>query len=431
MLILNKFLTNLESNSNYVEEFILFEIDSYFNSTDLEEKKKEIIRKKYSDELVEIKNLIHCEIIKIVYSTISKNLMNSLNYTNIDLFLQNFFLIHSICVSSYKQFAHDKNIYNLFNKIQNEFVGMYFGAKDKKMRESVDCEDWTAVKIVPWSHQSMTNFICNFNFTELKQNHSDLTNLLNLFDHNEKSEDDTNIQSTLDIVCYNSLTGEKFKSSFKLVLSNLDVIKVIFDSLKLILLLDQSVYPTIFNNLAKFLTNFTLLTKEFILDGEGFRRGTLKRLSQAEVSITNSTACVIKNIVMDLIRNNENSELNNFLKTCFSDLMVNLDKIRHTCRSNMSDMLNFSIKESIEDLLKIEFNNYPICPEEEKRSFSEYVKKYHRINSAYASMINSFEDYEITYTLQEIFKIFFDKLEGAMKNLTEKNKLMDPAGQKQ
>jgi hypothetical protein len=431
MLILNKFLSNLESNTNELEDFILSEIDFYLNSSDLEDKKKEIIRKKYSDELIEIKNIVHCEIIKIVYSTISKNLMNTLNYTNIDLFLQNFFLINSICVSGYKNFNKDKNIHNLFNKIQNEFVGMYFGVKDKKMRESVDCEDWTAVKIVPGSHQSMTNFICNFNFNELKQNLSDLSSVLNLFDLNEKSIDDTNIPSTLDILCYNSLTGEKFKSSFKLVLSNLDVIKVIFDSLKLLLLLDKSIYPTIFNNISKFLSNFILLTKEFILEGEGFRRGTLKRLSQAEVSITNSTACVIKNIVMDLIRNNENSELNSLLKTSFSDLMVNLDKIRHTCRSNMSDMLNFSVKESIEDLLRIDFSNYPLSPEEEKRSFSEFVKKYHRINSAYASMINAFEDSEISYTLQEIFKIFFDKLESAMKTLNEKNKLIDPAGQKQ
>ena len=140
--------------------------------------------------------------------------------------------------------------------------------------------------------------------------------------------------------------------------------------------------------------------------------------------------CFIKNIIQCLIKNNVEI-FDSSIKSNFEELLTNSDKIRHTCRYNMSDMLNSSVKESMEELMKIDFANYPIPSDEEKRSFSDYVKKYHKINSAYASMINAFEDGDISNTLQEIFKLFFDKLENGMKLLNDKNRLVDANAQKQ
>jgi hypothetical protein len=85
------------------------------------------------------------------------------------------------------------NFNNLLIKIQNEVISMYFEAKDKKMRESVDCEDWAPVKIIPNSHQNMVNFIAKFNLSELFKNlneEEDLgVSIFRIFKENEKFEE--------------------------------------------------------------------------------------------------------------------------------------------------------------------------------------------------------------------------------------------------
>jgi hypothetical protein len=400
-------------------------------SNNLENKKKEVIIKNYKDELTEIGRIISQEIWKLINSAFSKNLSNCLGHSNIDLFVEYYDRLFQLNLNIeiekekrllYGLYSIPSNIYSnsslseLFTKTQSDYLGMYFKNKNKKMVESIECEDWTAVKIIPSSHQSMLNFICQFNLDSLlKQSREEF--LLNLSDHEKFTQEDSSVVKITNI--NNQVV------SFKLVLSTLDLIKVVYDSLKMLTLFDKTISSKLVSFLSNYLNTFILLVKSYILDGEAFRKGRIKRLSQAEVSIANSNACIIRNIILLLRKNNS------IFENDFEELLINLDKIRHTCRYNMSDMLNSSIKESIEELVKLDFSSYPVCSEDDKRPLNEWVKKYHKFNPAYSSMIDAFEESEICNTMQEILKIFFDKLEVAMKSLNDKNKLTDSLGQKQ
>ncbi len=391
---------------------------------DVEDKKKEVIFKNYKDELKEIHLILSDEIWKLINSEFLKNLSHSLGQPSIDLFIESYDRLFQLAskINISEETSVSNNLINTFNRTQSDYLGIYFQTKNKKMLESIECEDWTAVKIIPGSHQNMLNLICQFSLDSLLKDSREetLIKFNTITSNNEKFS-----QEESSVLKISNINDPINVLNFKLILSTLDLIKVIYDSLMMLTLFDKSLSTKILAFLSNYLNTFILLVKSYILDGEAFRKGRIKRLSQAEVSIANSNACIIRNIILLLKKNNPIFEKE------FEELLINIDKIRHTCRYNMSDMLNSSIKESIDELTKLDFASYPVCPEEDKRPLNEWVKKYYKFNPAYASMIDAFEESDICNTMQEILKIFFDKLEAAMKNLNDKNKLTDSLAQKQ
>ena len=62
-------------------------------------KAKDKIKMQYEDELMEIKKIIESEIIKMGIVTIGKNFTNGLNYSKLNLFLENYLTIIPIRLS--------------------------------------------------------------------------------------------------------------------------------------------------------------------------------------------------------------------------------------------------------------------------------------------------------------------------------------------
>ena len=435
LLIFSKIISSLRENLNNFKEFFMSELQMFLATVSLDEKKRENIKCIYSDELNEIIILINTEMLKILHTIVIKNLNNTLNYSNLDLFLENYYAIFFITKSAIITESFSSNFVNLFNKIQIEFIKNYYSMVEKKMRESVDCENWQSLKNIPINFQKMVNFISKYNYLELRGTNINyevtVYNIIKIFEENEilleNEKDQIEIKNdSFFIQIYSSLNN--LTCSFKMNICSLEVIKTIYNSLKLISLFEKSVSYFIEQNLANYLKNFIFLLKVHILEGEALKKGRVQKLSQTEVSITNANASIIKNLILNYINNNsiyEKEKIYNISNPSnYDELLNELDKIKHTCRYNISNMLNDSIKDSISALSAIDLSNYPTFAPEDK-SYNNYVKIYLKFSPVYLAMMNTFEESEIFCTFQENLKIFIDKLEKCLKNLNEKQKITD------
>lgn len=319
LLICNKTLKYLSDNISRLEIFILAQLENYIkDNTNYinDNKKKEILMNNYRDEFNEIKTIINNENGKIIQTILNKNLINAMSHSNLDTFLKCFINLSNIISIDDES---SNRLYILFSKFESDYIFQFFEIKNKKITESVDCEDWNALSNPPNNYQTMINFIQNNNPMELR-NITDRNKVLSLFEEEEKM--------TLSTVTDKN-TIEINNKSFKLVICTLDIIKVVYDSLKMITILDRNLNDLIINNLIKILNNFLILNKELILDGEGCSKGKLKSISQKEVSIVCSNVNIVKNILFFISQY--------FNEEVFNDINQTIDKIIHTCKCKISD----------------------------------------------------------------------------------------------
>lgn len=440
LLIIGKIINILETNFSDFESFLISELDNYIQINKIDEKKADIIRSNYKDELKEINFIVSTELYKILQSDVIKNLNNALNFSNIDLSLENYFAVYNMTNLSLNfNLENYFNFSNIFKKIQTEVVVNYFNSKEKKMRESVECEDWTMVNNVPPNFQKMLNYIIEINISEVKK--KKIEEILKIFEENGNfTESEKEKLNENDGNCIIVVDGEISinnqnpnlnppntlnigNMSYKLILSTLEILKVTFDSTKLMTIFDNSLINIISTHLSKYLNTFISLVEEAIIEGKAKEQGRIKKLSQNEAALANATASIIKNIISNLIKNNSNL----IGGSNFSELITNIDNIRYTCKNNISDMIKDMIKGSIESLSDLNFSKYPVFCED----VNKFVKIYQLFNPVYFAMVNAFEDAEIVNTMKENLKIFFEKLEITVKNLNSSCKMSDPAQTKQ
>ena len=193
------------------------------------------------------------------------------------------------------------------------------------------------------------------------------------------------------------------KSKFKLMLTTLDIIRFIYDNIKLLSLLDYSTHDKIISLLCNHINTFVILNKKIVVDG-----GAKFNLTQNEISITCSNLNIIKEIVLSLKNNNEHLFLN---KNNFTQLLTNIEQVLSDCKLTISNLLDLSATSSFDELIKIDFNFYPTY----EKDLNSYVKKFMQFKAIFISMINCFEDNDISFIFTKYFNSFFDKFENFFK----------------
>ena len=197
----------------------------------------------------------------------------------------------------------------------------FYEIKEKKMRESIDCEDFNAINCVPINYQNMANFISNSKLEVIFQKDYNYEKIMNIFSTNQTNETikliiDSILKQDVDLgkdkdttkVTENKIVIEaagtvvdntnssEIKNTisinlvnYKLMLTSLDIIKIIYDSLKILTLFDSSLEENIIQNLTNFLNIYISLNKQIVVDGEA-----KFKLTQREISIACSNVNIIK-----------------------------------------------------------------------------------------------------------------------------------------
>ena len=346
LLIVIKTINFLREIYVYLKISILSEFGNNENKYFTNDKLKDLTKIKYQDELNKIDEIITLELIKISQQYIVKNLNNILSIHNLDLFLINYSCIEEI-VGELQRYS---NLSNLFIKAQNEYLTFYFCAKEKKLIDSVDCEDWNAVQIAPISLQKIVNFILNFklssnlffkddkNFKNSKNKFPELEStmirIIKMFEENEKVsqieiESSQNLKNTLDINT----------ESYYFIITSIDVIKTFFDSLKMLSIFNNTTRVGILSNLSNILNIYINSIKKIVLEGEGFRTGKLKRYSQKEISTSCANVLIVKHLINNFIRNNSEIEI-----CIFEELLLNIENIISLCVFNIKNLLETTFK---------------------------------------------------------------------------------------
>jgi hypothetical protein len=391
LLIIDKCVYVVKDIIKSLKSTLLDELQIFLSTGVIDEKKTEITRKNYVDELFEIEKIIHIEMNKIIHTSLLKCLNNAMGHLNIDLFLDNFFIISSILKSHGDEFNY------VYTKFQNEYIFHYFEKKEKKIKDGIECEDWTAFQTVPTNFQGIADAVSNFDLNEIKK--LEVSEIIKFFE--EKSPNDEDGKSTIEIN----------KIKFKLMPITLEVIKVTYDSLKMLSLFDITMFQNIINNLTNLYTQFASMNKEIILDGNGH----LETLSQNEVSITCANISILKNIVLCLMQNDKSNILsqstNQIAIINFNDLLKLLDNLIHTCKCRISDLIDSKcISVALEELSEIKLPNYPIA--EGEVPINQYALTLVKLLKAiYHSMQNAFDNSYIVSTVNENLKKFFDRFE--------------------
>ena len=182
--------------------------------------------------------------------------------------------------------------------------------------------------------------------------------------------------------------------------------------IKFIIYSDKTLKDKIIDNLSLYINQFLIQNKKLITNNENKSNNYPN-----EISMTYSNINIIKYILTLLKHNNDIFSNNKNI----SELLINLDKYIHYFKCNISDLLVKCIKNSTEELSKIDFTNYPNYDNE--NIFNPFVNHIIQFKNIFISMINCFEDYLITNIFNENLKIFLDKFESYIKNLTQKIKI--------
>jgi hypothetical protein len=413
LLILNKCVSIIKENLNTFKQTVLEELTTQLINEG--GKKSEIIKKNYLDEFLEIEKIISSELNKILHTLTVKCLNNAMVHINIDTFFSNYFTIKNVLNLNNLQVEFNY----IFLKFQNEYIFHYFEKKEKKIKDSVECEDWQAFQNIPGSFQKLADVITKFSLDDVRINNEG--EIIKYFSENEHGQNgdqiitNINVNSTQindsSITNNNNTTIEINKINFKLMPTTLEVIKIAYDSLKMLSLFDYSMFQTIINNLINLFTNFANFNKEIILDGNGH----IQSLSQNEISITCANLSIVKNIIQSLMQNDTNNLIgkysNSIANILFKDLLVLLDNLIHTCKCRISDLIDrLCISRALGELNQIKLPNYPIVEGEALvNPYALTLCKFFR--AIYDSMINAFDNSYIVSTSNENLKKFFEKFE--------------------
>lgn len=137
------------------------------------------------------------------------------------------------------------DVSSLLSKSYSDFIFQFFEEKNEKLKESIDCDDYSPVTIVSPVYQHIINFICYCDFKELsKLSQHDLIKLLennasfvNIED--EKSKDINEELLNKGLLSINNKT-------FKCCCSVFEMVKFLYDIVKLFLIFDRSFQEQIF-----------------------------------------------------------------------------------------------------------------------------------------------------------------------------------------
>jgi hypothetical protein len=201
-----------------------------------------------------------------------------------------------------------------------DYIFQFFELWDENIRIELDNEDWNPLQNAHIKYSSILNLFKSTNLVKKNINKNDIHEYFVYF---ESSHENTQI-SMLDV----------FGKSFKITNSILFIINFMYETIKLLNIFDSTLTETIIFQFSKIVITYINICKDIIIEGEGYKRGRLKTISQKELSILCANMNIIKGIIEVLISNITQEDLHLSL----SNILKNIQSVINNSKQRISEL---------------------------------------------------------------------------------------------
>ena len=409
-------------SKNKLKEILISFIDVILTKVEKSEIIEKLLKNKIIKEFQDIKVLIQENIKNLIKNQIQMCLtkISLSNYTDIDKFINNYYLIlESIKDEIQNYYETENNNNNKLSKIiikeQKNFIENWTKRNLSKFGNELYKSN-QPLKKVPSKYQNIVNVFFSFdienncmkNETLITKYPKEKIDLIKESLEEEENNNEEENESNEELI--NIKDGDKPELKIKISQISLDIINFSFDIMKMFTLFHKECYANILGNMAVIIISHLNLQTDKVYDTE-----TNSEITQNEISMSYCIYILIQYIYEHIKDNDFFVEIAKNCKQKLIDSYLEITKTINrgieTSKKRIEEILeNQCIKASLIKLQQIELPNYTIV------SGDVPVKEYallfvSSLKQIYESMINCYEDAFVKEMMNKALEDFFDKFE--------------------
>ena len=409
-------------SKNKLKEILISFIDVILTKVEKSEIIEKLLKNKIIKEFQDIKVLIQENIKNLIKNQIQMCLtkISLSNYTDIDKFINNYYLIlESIKDEIPNYYETENNNNNKLSKIiikeQKNFIENWTKRNLSKFGNELYKSN-QPLKKVPPKYQNIVNVFFSFDIeNNCMKNETLITKYpkekIDLIKESlEEEENNNEEENEPNEELINIKDGDKPELKIKISQISLDIINFSFDIMKMFTLFHKECYANILGNMAVIIISHLNLQTDKVYDTE-----TNSEITQNEISMSYCIYILIQYIYEHIKDNDFFVEIAKNCKQKLIDSYLEITKTINrgieTSKKRIEEILeNQCIKASLIKLQQIELPNYTIV------SGDVPVKEYallfvSSLKQIYESMINCYEDAFVKEMMNKALEDFFDKFE--------------------
>jgi len=409
-------------SKNKLKETFLSFIEVIHNKVEKSEIKDKPIKNKILKECQDIKMIIENNIKDLIKDQIQICLtkISLSNYTKIDVFINNYYLILEAIKDEIPNYIEEENKSNnklakIIIKEQKNFIENWTkNILTKFQKETL--QSMNSLKKVSPKYQNILNVYFSFdienncmkNETLITKYPKEKIDLINEALEEEENNNEEENEPNEDLL--NIKDGDKPEIKIKISQMSLDLINIAFDILKMFTLFHKECYANILGNMAVIIISYLNFQTDKIYDNKNNQE-----ITQVEICMSYCIYILLQYIYehikdseffVEIAKNSKQKLIDSYLeiaKSISRGLENSKNKIEETLE-------NQCIKTSLIKLQQIELPNYNIV------SGDVPVKEYallfvSSLKLIYESMINCYEESFVKEMVNKALEDFFDKFE--------------------
>ena len=409
-------------SKNKLKETFLSFIEVIHNKVEKSEIKDKPLKNKILKECQDIKMIIENNIKDLIKDQIQICLtkISLSNYTKIDVFINNYYLILEAIKDEIPNYIEEDNKSNnklakIIIKEQKNFIENWTkNILTKFQKETL--QSMNSLKKVSPKYQNILNVYFSFdienncmkNETLITKYPKEKIDLINEALEEEENNNEEENEPNEDLL--NIKDGDKPEIKIKISQMSLDLINIAFDILKMFTLFHKECYANILGNMAVIIISYLNFQTDKIYDNKNNQE-----ITQVEICMSYCIYILLQYIYehikdseffVEIAKNSKQKLIDSYLeiaKSISRGLENSKNKIEETLE-------NQCIKTSLIKLQQIELPNYNIV------SGDVPVKEYallfvSSLKLIYESMINCYEESFVKEMVNKALEDFFDKFE--------------------
>ena len=300
IILSNKYVSISKFISDMKNEFLL-----YFKEQHLTEEDNKAI-----DEILLKSNQ---NINYIITNIIEANLAGFVNTLAVEQFITSVNLL--LNTNSYFFKYMNIDVSAAASKPLTDFIFQFFEDKALKLQESIEYDDYSAVNVVAPLYQSLALMLSNKEELNRIKEINEKSKIIECFDkHSALVYSELSEFNTKGLIKVNN-------KMFKCCLSMFETIKFIYEVLKMSILFEDIYQEQIFLQFVKIMSHSISFSKENILDGKGYEKGTFKSINQNVLLIYASSLSFLNNVLKELLLFIKDKKSNQVINTMIEDLI--------------------------------------------------------------------------------------------------------------
>ena len=409
-------------SKNKLKEIILSFIEVILTKVEKSEIIDKILKNKIIKECQDIKTIIQDNLKNTIKDQIQICLtkVSLSNYTNIDKFINNYYLILESIKDEIPNYIEEENknsnkLSKIIIKEQKNFIENWT-KKNLSKFETNSYKNSQLLKKIPPKYQNIVNVFFSFDIeNNCMKNETLITKYPKekidlITEALEEEENNNEEENELNEEIINIKDGDKPEIKIKISEISLDIINFAFDVMKMFTLFHKECYANILGNMAVIIISHLNFQIDKVYSNE-----TNTEVTQNEISMSYCIYILIQYIYEHIKDNDFFVEIAKNCKQKLIDSYLEITKTINrgieTSKKRIEEILeNQCIKASLIKLQQIELPNYSVV------SGDVPVKEYallfvSSLKQLYDSMINCFEDAFVKEMVNKALEDFFDKFE--------------------